>query len=209
MEEVRIERFKPKISKKQFFVRPSPSEMQKGKNVASAENNIVELVEDLDYVPLIDNDFSRVLAFSIATHHECKVPSYDRGYAFEISNESQKRIYFDAHAIFAYFALATHYIEEARKKNIPYNPNKPNDFRVQRRNSPFALPTEDQMIYNLKLMNNVLIEGTNEKGKTQLYPLNKAEQEILTWGRVIKRGHDATLFATKPLWKYNLDAFIK
>ncbi|MBS3136956.1 hypothetical protein J4232_00860 [Candidatus Woesearchaeota archaeon] len=51
--------------------------------------------------------------------------------------------------------------------------------------------------------------GTNEKGKKQLYPLNKAEQEILTWGRVIKHGHEATFFATKPLWKYNLDAFIR
>ncbi len=168
----------------------------------------------LGYVPMYDNDFARVLPFSIKSVHQCDVVDYARGLNFEISDQPFERMYFDAHSIFSYFALATSFYQRSKNKKLEGSQGEKINFQreeaiyhAMRRNSPFALPTESQMQYNYKLLNNVVIEALTSKGDEKaFYPLNIAEREILNWGRVFKRGHYATFFADarKPIANYQL-----
>ncbi len=152
----------------------------------------------IDCIPIINSDFQLVIPWSIDTTHDCKRPHYDRGYETELYQQTHNRVYVDAHVIFAYYALTTHFLVASEGRE-----------RVMRWNSPFALPTEDQMEFNWRLRNRVLIEALNTSGETTLYPLNQAEQEILTGARVLLRRHDPTFFPTKPIYNYEFGTYRK
>ncbi|MFH1440012.1 MAG: hypothetical protein ABIG89_05575 [Candidatus Woesearchaeota archaeon] len=159
---------------------------------------------DLDFIPIYANDFARALPFSISTRHLCEKGEFDRGYLHELEEEGHNRMYFDHHVIMAYFALSVDYMTRASKDEL--RKGEASRIKVMIHNSPFAIPTEDEMHYDIKLMDNVLIKALDKDGVLKLYRLNQAEREILHWARVAKHGHEATFFqkAKYPIWKYDL-----
>jgi len=152
----------------------------------------------LNNIALIDNDRKYVIAQTLSSDHICKDKRYNQQLRFPIGNEKSKGAikYLCPHDIALYLEIIDR--EHNDNKNL-----------VPLMASQIPLPTEDTVEFYKKLLNNVLIKDTYKSGKSigkeYTRGLNQSEQEALLWGSVMKRGHDATFYATKDLKEVNWD----
>lgn len=138
-------------------------------------------------VPLRDNLQKWKIAWGTASQgHDCK-----RGqYMFRYSKKEDSEIFnWCAHEIAAYLEITGMHRKE---KN-----------RVPLQMSQIALPTPQAVEFYKRLCDSVLIEDAALAASDKRRVLNKAEQEILLWGLVQKKGHHATFFAQDHLKEYD------
>jgi hypothetical protein len=138
-------------------------------------------------VPIVDSKEKWGIAHNIATDHTCDRKRFDIRYRYKDDKESSRVFNFCAHEAAAYLAIIDHYW--LNEKNI-----RPLEM------SQFAIPTQDTVDFYRKLSENCLIQGKDE---TKPRKLTKAEKEILLWGLVQNKGHDATFFATEKVRDYD------
>ncbi len=139
-------------------------------------------------VPIIDNAQKWGIAWGAASEgHDCLRGMY-MGLRYASKEDSQV-FNWCAHEIAAYIAMMG---EMSKKGN-----------RVPLQMSQIALPTQLTVDFYKRLCDSVLIHDEELQSKNKLRVLNKAEQEILLWGLVHKRGHHPTFFADGNVSKYD------
>jgi hypothetical protein len=122
-------------------------------------------------VPLIDTEDKRKTAMQLSSTHACKYKEFFIGYS-----DCFKRLDFCCHDIAAYFALIENYAKEGNI--IPFQ------------ECPFAVPTQKAIDFYRKLGTRVLIKDS-DRG---IRKLTNVEKEVLLFGQVYKKGHDALYF---------------
>jgi len=137
-------------------------------------------------VPVIDNSEKLAISYNLSTDHNCPSKRFNIRYRFEKDKESSRAFNFCAHEIAGYLAIVDFYWKE--NKNI-----------IPLQMSQFAIPTQETVNFYQKLCNNCLIHPKKQK----IRKLHRAEQEILLWGLVYKKGHDKTFFATEKIRDYS------
>ena len=143
---------------------------------------------NLTAVPIVDNRNKWGIAWATATEgHDCLRGSY-MGIRYAMKEDSEI-FNWCAHEIAAYLAMME---SENTKRN-----------RTPLQMSQLALPTQLSVDFYKRLCDSVLIEDPSLAGRDKKRVLNKAEQEILLWGLVSKRGQRATFFAEAHLKDYN------
>lgn len=138
-------------------------------------------------IPIIDNSEKLAIAYNLSTDHNCQSKRFNIRYRFEQDKESSRIFNFCAHEIAGYLAIIDFYWKE--HKNI-----------IPLQMSQFVIPTQETVNFYQKLCNNCLIHPSKNQKPRKLH---RAEQEILLWGLVYKKGHDKTFFATEKIRDYS------
>ncbi len=167
-------------------------------------------------VPVVDVPRKFALAEAVWSDHVCESKRFKIGYTYPDSSEGSLPFYFCAHEIAAYLAICDHYF--IKQKNV-----------VPLQMNPFAFPTQLTATYFNRLNNNCLIfdprddSGLNHLAHSVLpnldqtvsqekflkffnpgfRKLNQAEEEILFWALIAKKGHDPTFFAVEKIRDYD------
>ena len=143
---------------------------------------------NLTSIPIIDNKNKWGIAWGAASEgHDCLAGLY---LGIRYSQKEDSLIFnWCAHEVAAYITLMG---EMSKQGN-----------RVPLQMSQIALPTQLSVDFYKRLCDSVLISDENLTAKDKVRPLSKAEQEILLWGLVHKKGHRPTFFAEGRLSNYN------
>jgi hypothetical protein len=141
-------------------------------------------------VPVKDNKNKWRIAYELATDHNCGSKRFNIRYRYMDDKESSKVFNFCSHEIAAYLKITDHYLKN-EKNHVPLQM------------SQFAIPTQETADFYTNMDNSCLKEYIDDKGKTKLRNLNRAEKEILLWNYVKQEGHDKTFFATDKLKDYD------